>query len=353
MDRIRALREMHRWTQADLAERAGVTRQLVGAVEAGRHQPNVGAAIGLARALGVTVEVLFAPTDAPPLVGVDDAPIATGTALVTARVGDTLVGVPLGHGLAPSEAWAVADAVAGPDGIEQFPGARHDGLVVAGCDPLLGLLADLMPRRSGDRLVTVHASTGRSIAALAAGRVHGVVVHAPAGGLPTPPVDVRRWHVARWQVGLAGSGRSGPPSVEEVAERRLRVVQRDAEAGSQRAFERALRSVGNDAPLPGPVADGHVDVARRVAHGGGRVGVTMEAAARAFDLGFEPLEQHVVELWLDRRWAQLPAAAAVIELLDDPAVRSRVSALGGYDLADSGTELDSTSSGPPRVRSVR
>jgi DNA-binding XRE family transcriptional regulator len=46
-------------TQAELAARAGVSRQLVAAVEAGRHAPAVDAALGIARALGTTVEELF------------------------------------------------------------------------------------------------------------------------------------------------------------------------------------------------------------------------------------------------------------------------------------------------------
>ena len=46
-------------TQAELAARAGVSRQLVVAVETGVNRPAVDAALGLARALGTTVEELF------------------------------------------------------------------------------------------------------------------------------------------------------------------------------------------------------------------------------------------------------------------------------------------------------
>jgi DNA-binding transcriptional ArsR family regulator/DNA-binding XRE family transcriptional regulator len=48
-------------TQAQLAELAGVSRQLVGAVEADRHLPRVDAAVRLAAALSTTVEELLAP----------------------------------------------------------------------------------------------------------------------------------------------------------------------------------------------------------------------------------------------------------------------------------------------------
>jgi putative transcriptional regulator len=46
-------------TQADLAERAGVTRRSVNAIETGRMVPSVPLALKLARALGVTVDELF------------------------------------------------------------------------------------------------------------------------------------------------------------------------------------------------------------------------------------------------------------------------------------------------------
>ena len=52
----RAIRDL---TQAELAERAGITRKSVNAIEAGRMVPSILLAIKLARALGVTVETLF------------------------------------------------------------------------------------------------------------------------------------------------------------------------------------------------------------------------------------------------------------------------------------------------------
>ena len=46
-------------TQAELADRAGVSRQTVIAVEAGDYAPSVYLALSLARHLGSTVEALF------------------------------------------------------------------------------------------------------------------------------------------------------------------------------------------------------------------------------------------------------------------------------------------------------
>lgn len=316
-------------------------------MEADRHVPNVRAALGVASALGVSVEELFGDAAPTEVVEAVLGAVPTRGTVTTARVGDRLVMTPLRHGTETLESWAVADAITDGRSLMELPGASQDGIVIAGCDPMLGLLGGLLAR-AGDRLVVAHASTGRAIEALASGRVHGVMVHAATGELPPAPVPVRRWHVTRWQVGLASSARSGVPSMETLVERRWKVVQRDAGAGSQRAFERALATVGA-APsmVPGPIAEGHVDVASRLAVGGGRVGVTMEAAARAFDLDFAPLEEHAVELWIDDRWAALPAVGRLVELLDHPALAQRLGALGGYDLEGAGASIGAGSTRHP------
>ena len=330
--RIREHRELCGWSQAELAERAGVSRQMVSAVEAGRHTPNVAAALSLARVLGCSVEDLFGEPVRGPVAVLGDAIPGDRTPAVVARVGDTAVAIPVSHGVASSERWALADATISGDGaVSMLADGVDDGLVIAGCDPAIGVLAGLVERTGRHRVVTVHASTGRSIEALATDRVHGVVVHAPAGSMPAAPVPVRRWHLARWQVGVASGRVGGVPSVEEIAERRLRVVQRDPGAGTQLAFTRALARIGAASSVPGPVGDGHVDVARRVA-AGAPAGLTMEAAARSYSLGFVPLEEHTVEVWIDERWTSLPATVALIDTLHSAALRARLDLVGGYDL---------------------
>ena len=333
---IQAAREERGWSQQELARRAGVSRQLVGALESGRHVPNVAAALALARTLETTVELLFEAPGAPvPAVG--DTPLAGPVA--TARVGDRLVAAPLPNGLEAGEHWAVADAVVGEDGLVRWlPGSAVDGFVIAGCDPLLGLLSALVGRSSPHRVLTVHASTIDAVDALGTGRAHGAVVHGQRAALPVPPVPVRRWHLARWQVGLASARPTGPPTIEEIVDRRWRVVQRNPGASSQQTLERAVGRAGGGR-LPGPIAADHLDVARRVATGGGRAGVTMEAAAIAFGLGFHALEEHTVELWVDERWASLPALAALLDVARGRSLRERAPTLQGYELGDAGTTV--------------
>ena len=52
------------WSQGELAERVGVSRQTINAVETGRYEPSLGLALQLARLFGCPVEQLFSLQEA-------------------------------------------------------------------------------------------------------------------------------------------------------------------------------------------------------------------------------------------------------------------------------------------------
>ena len=58
-NRLREAREAKGWTQAELAERIGVSRKTVNTVENGVFVPSTVVALKLAGALGCAVEELF------------------------------------------------------------------------------------------------------------------------------------------------------------------------------------------------------------------------------------------------------------------------------------------------------
>jgi len=65
-NRIRALRFAHdEMTQAELAERIGVTRQTVIAIEQGRYSPSLEMAFRIARVFGVPLDDVFQYPDLP------------------------------------------------------------------------------------------------------------------------------------------------------------------------------------------------------------------------------------------------------------------------------------------------
>jgi DNA-binding XRE family transcriptional regulator len=329
---LRRARERAGLTQAELAERAEVSRQLVASAEAGRHAPAVDAALRIARAIGEGVEALFGEPSAParPVLG---GALREGEPVVAGRVGPALAAAPLASLAAGDASWAMADGIVEAGEIRLFPGARPEGLVVVGCDPALGLCDQLLSRSGGRAVVAVAGTTGMAVTALAGGRAHAALVHGPDDGLPRPPVPVRRVHLARWQVGIGVGPRRRARTLEAVLAGRVPLVQRDASAASQQAL---VRAAGGAAPPATARARGHVDAARHAAIAG-CAAVTFEPAAHQHGLAFLPLEGHRVELWLDERWSDHPGAQALLNLLASAAFRERVRLIGGYDLEGCGS----------------
>ena len=58
-NRLKVLRAMHYWSQADLAERLDVSRQAVNAVETGKHDPSLSLAFKIARIFDQKIEDIF------------------------------------------------------------------------------------------------------------------------------------------------------------------------------------------------------------------------------------------------------------------------------------------------------
>lgn len=64
-NRLRVLRAERRWSQAELAERLGVSRQSVNAVETERYEPSLSLAFKIARLFERSIEDIFeAPVNA-------------------------------------------------------------------------------------------------------------------------------------------------------------------------------------------------------------------------------------------------------------------------------------------------
>lgn len=58
-NRLRELRAVRRWSQADLGERLGVSRQAVNALETEKHDPSLDLAYRIAALFVMAVEEIF------------------------------------------------------------------------------------------------------------------------------------------------------------------------------------------------------------------------------------------------------------------------------------------------------
>ena len=60
---VRELREGNGWSQADLAERLGVSRQTINAIETGKYDPSLPLAFRIARLFVQPIEAIFHPAE--------------------------------------------------------------------------------------------------------------------------------------------------------------------------------------------------------------------------------------------------------------------------------------------------
>lgn len=70
-NRLRVIRAEHNWSQADLAEKLGVSRQTINAVETGKYDPSLPLAFKIARLVDMKIEEIF-------IFDEDDAPGDSG-----------------------------------------------------------------------------------------------------------------------------------------------------------------------------------------------------------------------------------------------------------------------------------
>ena len=355
---VRDLRVAAGWSQTRLGELVGLTRQSIAAIENGAAVPSTDVALRLSRALDAPVEALFRLGDERPATETVDS-AGLGAALPGPVRIAAVGGRRLAYGLSPSDPGGAppADGVGErlADGrirvrpMRERP--RAPDLVVAGCDPAFGLVADRLRREHDVEVLWLRAGSRAALEALGRGAVHvaGVHLRDPESGVYNAPVVARtvpfattRIAFATWQqtLLLARGNPLGVQHLGDLARPDLRFLNREPGSGSRTLLEAQLRERGIEgAAIPGfldTAADGHETVARAVASGAAHAGVAIRAVGRALDLTMVPLAEEPYELVVPSHFLELPAVAALLRVLRQPGLRDQVEALSGYDAAAMG-----------------
>lgn len=341
---------------ADLARRAGVSRQTIYAMEAGNYIPNTAVALQLARVLEVPVEDLFRlepgepeppRTVAAELIGAGDR--FTGSPIEVCRVNSRLVGVPAVTApwqLVPADGLLVDPRHSMVQLFENEPGEAR--LLVAGCDPATSILARHIGRASV-RLVTAAVNSSVALDLLKRRLVHvaGTHLRDERSAIQTqfPRKGAAVFVFAVWEEGLvlARGNPKGIRGVDGLASPAVRLVTREPGSGSRQLLDRELTAAGIEPHrvrgYDEPPAAGHLPAAWRVYTGMADCCVATRSAARAFGLEFIPLASERYDLVIRRENLELAAVERLLDTLAQAAFRRELEALCGYDTRETGKRL--------------
>ncbi|HEY0463792.1 MAG TPA: substrate-binding domain-containing protein [Polyangiaceae bacterium] len=353
---LRELRQARGLSQSALANAVKLSRQSVHAIETGRAVPAVDIALKLASVLDCSVEALFAGR-------------LTEQALTTEAVGESFRGrVSLAHiadrwlsyamspvGLGRSADAVVSRATRGRVEVEllRTPAELRENVVVMGCAPALGLLADRLNAHAGPgRFLWLSRSSTSALEALGRGQTHLSGVHLVDAKTGEANVPDARSHsqqralvlitLAVWEVGLVVA--PGNPKrilqISDLGTPGVRLISRESGSGARRLLERELRR----ARLPIELAEramqasGHLELAHAVSIGAGDVGIATRDAALAFGLSFVPLAEERYDLVLPRDELTDPRLARLFDVMTSGPFRRELSSLG-YDLEQCGERV--------------
>jgi molybdate-binding protein/DNA-binding XRE family transcriptional regulator len=353
MNHVREIRSRNGLSAAVLAAKIGVTRQTIHAIESGSYAPNTTVALKLARELGVGVQDLFqlAEESHPPdaTAQLAGGPTYGGAPLRLGRVDGKLVAVPWTpdvFAVPVADATALSDSSAGRVTARLWEGrtVEEGRLLIAGCDPAVSILAGSLQRLAQVELIAVPSSSRKALQLLEDGLVHLAGTHLSKCEARTPP-DCRVFTFAEWEQGLV-LAKGNPKGVRGFGdlEGAVRIVNREVGSGSRALLDSGLAEAGlTGAAVAGyeRIASGHLSAAMSVARGEADCCVAPRIAAKVFGLEFLPLLAERYDLVIPEQRLDLPSVQALLDVLQRRSLRRDLEALGGYDIAATGSEVPS------------
>ena len=356
-NRVRELREARGLSQVTLAATIGLTRQSVHAIEAGRAIPAVDVALRIARALDCPVESLFGATAAETRLATEPVTEARAGRVALAHISGRWLSYSLDRdGIAQSADALVAKSKGGRVEVDNLRPASEsrENVVIMGCAPALGLLADRLNAHSGPgRFLWFGRSSMKALEALGRHQTHVAGVHLvdlKTGESNVP--DVRRHSTkravalitfARWEAGLvvASGNPKGVSQVAHLGKKGLRVVSREPGSGARRLLDRELKRAGLSVDIARDAAiqaSGHLEVAHAVSIGAGDAGIATRDAALAFGLPFVPIAEERYDLVVPLDELNDPRMARLFDVMTAAPLRRELSSLG-YDVGQCGDRV--------------
>ncbi|MEH2239670.1 substrate-binding domain-containing protein [Nostoc sp.] len=228
----------------------------------------------------------------------------------------------------------------------------HNTVVIAGCTPVLSLLARATERWHPK--LRIHYRFAHSTAALRSlcqGEVHIAGMHlydADTGEHNIPFVrealtgkSAVLITLGVWEEGLLvpPGNPMGVKTVSDLVEFGATIVTHEVGSGSRMLLERKLLEEG--VPLhkvkgSDCIVHSHQDVALSVVSGIADAGISTASIAAVFGLGFIPLHRARYDLVIIKEYLEEEAVKQFLSILGHRLVQSQLEILGGYDISNIG-----------------
>lgn len=342
-NRVGAHRTARRWSQEELARRSGLSRAAVSAIETDRVVPSTAAALMLARVFDCRVEDLFRLGDHGP---------RAEAAWAWPAPGDPC---PFWHAEVAGRTWRYPTertfaSLLPADGSVRARGVEWRGhaeaartLVLAGCDPAVGLLGAELAA-AGIRLLPFIRSSRQALDLLGRGVVHVAGLHLQDASAPRGNEQVVReslgdgytlLRVSRWQEGLALTPGLGIRSVPRALTAKLRWVGREPGSGARRCFDSLFKSRQRPRGYD-HIATDHLGVVETIRTGWAQAGICVRLPAAQAGLDFLVVREEDYDLCFRTDLEHDPRLQALVRTVRSQPFRRSLGELPGYESGSTG-----------------
>jgi molybdate-binding protein/DNA-binding XRE family transcriptional regulator len=331
------------WSQQQLAQRSGLSRTEISAIETGRVVPSTAAALSLARVFDCSVEELFSLGKmANPSFRWAWAPSRRSGRFWQARVGAETLLFPTEYTLGGTLSH---DGVHQDERVEWTrPSDPGKTLVIAGCDPSVGLLAARVQAMSGFRVLPLTRSSQRAVELLGQGLVHAAGLHFSAGTTQAEnqtaaraflEQEFRLLRVARWEEGVALDPSLKVESVRAVLASGLRWVGREEGSGARQCLDQILGRRRKPEGYQYHALDHH-GVTETIRSGWAQAGVCVRLPAEERGLRFLKVREESYDLCFAAGAESEPAIHILLAAVRSTGYRRDLEQLPGYDAGQTG-----------------
>lgn len=332
-NRVREQRATKGLTQAGLAERAGISRSAVTAIEAERLIPSVAAALALAEALGCTVEELFGQSSIRSQTKhwAWEPPAGTAGYWQAEVAGKTV--------LYPAGSTPMFSAI--PDHFADTSCSAAETLIMACCDPAAGLQASQFAAMTGLRLLVIPRSSRQAVEMLRQGLVHLAGLHLASDEEPDGNTRVIREslgvgyemvRIARWQEGITVAPTMKLRSVAVAKRTKLTWIGREPGSGARQCLDRILA----DRQPPRRTARHHRGVAEAVQSGWADAGICVQLVSAEAGLHFLPVQEEAYDVCFPAALADDRRLKSFLGVVRSVSYRKLLSGLPGYNTSETG-----------------